>query len=77
MSVSVWHGLYRRNRACTESWGDETGAGMPRLLAAASQWPDLIGVPSQILQTGRCSDLYPTTADFSDIALRSGQLFLA
>ena len=54
--------------------GDEMGAGMPRLLAAASQWPDLIGhgVPSQILQTGHCSDLYPTTADF-----RTLQLFLA
>ncbi len=53
--------------------GYDTGVDLPRLLAAASQLPGLIGhdVPSQILKAGRRLDLHPCPADFADIAARA------
>ena len=53
--------------------GYDTGIDLPRLMAAASQLPALIGhdVPSQILKAGLRLDLHPRPADFEDIAARA------
>jgi hydroxymethylglutaryl-CoA lyase len=53
--------------------GYDTGIDLPRLLAAASALPGLIGhdVPSQILKAGRRLDLHPRPADFDEIAARA------
>lgn len=53
--------------------GYDTGVDLSRLMAAASQLPDLIGhdVPSQILKAGRRLDLHPHPADFAEIAARA------
>jgi hydroxymethylglutaryl-CoA lyase len=53
--------------------GYDTKIDMPRLLAAASQLPALIGhdVPSQILKAGRRLDLHSLPADFFEIKARA------
>lgn len=53
--------------------GYDTGIDLPRLMAAASALPGLLGhdVPSQILKAGRRMDLHPRPADFDEIAARA------
>jgi hydroxymethylglutaryl-CoA lyase len=54
-----------------DAMGYDTGMDLPRLLAIASQMPDIVGheVPGQVAKAGRITDLHPAP-DFVQ-ALRS------
>lgn len=49
--------------------GHHTGIDLPKLIAADTQLPGMLGhdVPSQIIKAGRRLDLYLLTTDFDEL----------